>query len=378
MEIPFNKVSLTGKETKYVKDAIKNIQSQSYLNKCAEWIKMHHPTHKVMMTASATTALELAIHAIQIQKDDEVILPSFTFPSIANAVLRIGAIPIFCEINPNHLCIDIHDFQSKITHKTKAVIPVHYGGFSSNLQDLIDTAKANHLHIIEDAAHAFNAFYEQKPLGTWGDFGIFSFHSTKNIVCGEGGALMINTDDQDINKRLDYLYHNGTNRTEYLKGQSNHYEWKTMGLNPYPSELSMAFLFAQLEASNTLTAMRKKIFLTYYTYFSEIKNESIISFSKMNRHVQSNYHTFYLICKNNNIRNHILQKLRQKDIMASFHFVPLHSSDMGKKLGYSSSDLPKTQNISECIIRLPIYNNMTLEEVNYVIETIDLILKELP
>ncbi len=378
MEIPFNKVSFTGKENKYIQTAAKNLDKRSFTLKCAEWIKSYTSVEEVIMTSSATSALELAVRSIWCDKESEIILPSFTFPSAANAVLLAGAQPVFCEIDDNTLCLDIKDFQSKITSKTKAVIIIDYGGSSPHIHQLIEIARKNNLMVIEDSAHAFLSSYKEKPLGSWGDLGIFSFHSTKNIVCGEGGALLINTKNKDIIHHIHQLYHHGTNKVEFLQGKSSSYSWHALGLNPQPSELSMAFLLAQLEESKSLTKQRQKNFLSYYNFFVEYPyKKGIVLFSNIYPDHVSNCHTFYIVFESQDMRDYIIEQLKKRHIYAYFHFVPLHLSPMGKKLGYSPSDFPITNKISEGLLRLPLYNHMTEKECRFVIQSVKEILEAL-
>ncbi len=379
MEIPFNKIYLTGNEEKYVSLAILNIDAQKYTHGCAEWIKNHMNAYKVFMTSSGTSALEVALNALEIDKGDEIILPSFTFPSTANAVLLAGGTPVFCEINSSTLCMDYDDFDSKMTSKTKAVIPVHYGGNAYALDKILQLARTKNLYVVEDSAHAFGASYLNKPLGTWGDMGIFSFHSTKNITCGEGGALLLNTKNESINNQVDSLYHNGTNRTEFLQGKTPYYNWQNLGLNPHPSELSMAFLYSQLIASKALTLSRQSAYKKYQAYFldAQKRHSCIESYSQESRKASSNYHIFYVVFESNNIRDFMMNQMKERGISAAFHFMPLHSSEMGQSLGYKHTDLPITEKISKCVLRLPLYNYMREEETEYIIEIVDQLLRDL-
>lgn len=376
MEIPFNKVSLTGKENIYVQKAVENLDKKIFTSKCAEWIKSHMSVKEVIMTSSGTSALELAVRSICSDEDSQIILPSFTFPSAANAILLAGAQPVFCEIDAHTLCMDINDFQTKITPNTKAVIVVDYGGISPHIEKLIDIARENNLMVIEDSAHAFLSSYKEKPLGTWGDFGIFSFHTTKNIVCGEGGALLVNTNNINILDHIHHLYYYGTNRIAFLNGQSSSYSWHTTGLNPQPSELSMAFLLAQLEESHLLTQERQQIFLSYYKFLDEHSNNNgILSFSRIYPNHDANCHTFYIVFENQEMRDYMIQQLRKRHINAYFHFVPLHLSPMGKKLGYTPSDFPVTNKVSAGLLRLPLYNEMTEKECQFVVQSVKEILE---
>lgn len=378
MKIPFNSISITGKESEYIQNAIENLDKNYYTQKCVYWLKNYTSVEEVLMTSSATSALELAVRSIADNNPCEIILPSFAFPSTANAVLLAGAQPIFCDIDKDTLCLDIKDFESKITSRTKAVIILSYGGICPDIENLIKVARKHNLIVIEDSAHAFLSSYKDKPLGTWGDFGVYSFHSTKNIVCGNGGALLINTSDKNIIDKIQKFYHYGTNKVEFQSGKVSAYNWQSIGLNPQSSELSMAFLLAQLESSEQLTLKRKESFMSYYNLFSQNTfSEQIDSYSKIYPDHQSNYHTFYIILKNKALRDYVIQQLKMYHIDAYFHFMPLHLSPMGEELGYNFSDFPTTEKICEGLLRLPLYNNMTKQECQFVIQSIKKVLEAL-
>ena len=378
MQIPFNKISTSEYEATYLLDAIKNVGGRKYTDKCSDWISNEFSVDKVYMTSSGTSALELALLTVITEDRNEVIIPSFTFPSVANAVLTCGGKPVFCEVDNKNMCIDIEDYKNKITDRTIAVVPVHYGGLSYYVDEVMRISKENKIYVVEDAAHGFLSYNKGKALGTIGDFGFYSFHATKNIGCGDGGALLINTKDEAIRKRIAYLYHNGTNREEFFEGKATNYNWKTYGLNPYPAELAMAFLYGQLETVKKNTLKRKEIFDIYYNFFSENKLTDVVEYyTEKPDTMNSNCHIFFLIFKNNNTLKQVIDKLETKNIISQFHFMPLHSSEMAQTLGYKSSDLPITDSVSRRILRLPLYNEMTPDEANYVLDSLSVIFKEL-
>lgn len=378
MKVPFNSISITGKESEYIQNAIEILDKNYYTQECVYSLKNYTSAEEVLMTSSATSALELAVRSIADGDSCEIILPSFAFPSTANAVLLASARPIFCDINKDTLCLDIEDFRSKITSRTKAVIILSYGGNCPDIEKLVEVAKEHNLIVIEDSAHAYLSSYKNKPLGAWGDFGVYSFHSTKNIVCGNGGALLINISDKNIIDKIQKFYHYGTNKVEFQSSKVSAYNWQSIGLNPQPSELSMAFLLAQLESSKQLTLNRKESFMSYYNFFSQnIFSEQIDSYSKLYPDLQSNYHTFYIILKNKSLRDYVIQQLKTYHIDAYFHFMPLHLSPMGESLGYYLSDFPTTEKVCEGLLRLPLYNNMTKQECQFVIKSIKEILEAL-
>ncbi len=378
MKIPFNKISLSKDETTFLLDAAKNVGSRKYTDLCSQWIKNEFDTETVYMTSSGTSALELALLPIITEEKNEVIMPSFTFPSVGNAIIACGGKPVFCEVDPKTLCLDVKDYANKINDKTIAVVPVHYGGISHGIDEIISISRKNNVYVIEDAAHGFLAYNKNRPLGTIGDFGFYSFHATKNIGCGDGGALLVNTDDYQIKQKIAYYYHNGTNREEYFQGKATNYNWKSYGLNPYPAELAMGFLYGQLANVHENTKKRHKVFKTYYDFFKKNhKDYPIIeSFTQENEDIQSNHHIFFITFKSIDDLQYVISEMDDLGIQSQFHFMPLHSSEMAKSFGYKNQDLPITDSISRRILRLPIFNDMSIDEVNYVTCSLDNILRK--
>lgn len=380
MEIPFNVPYYTGAEVGFIEDVLARGQTQGdgyYTQLVSALLESKFGAKKALLTTSGTHALELAALLLELKPDDEVIMPSFTFPSTANAVMLRGATPVFAEINPDTLNITPETVAARITHRTKAVIPVHYGGISCAMDQLMALTDSLGITVIEDAAQAVNASYQGKYLGTWGLFGCFSFHGTKNFTCGEGGAILLNTEDPAILKRADILIQKGTNRKQFLQGEVGKYCWVDQGSSYTPSEILMAFLYAQLQAMDEITARRQKIHQRYAEALAPFVNSGVIKMSVIPPGCQSNYHLFYIILASESLRDRVKRELAEKGIASAFHYVPLHSSPMGKRFGYAPADLPITEDLSRRLLRLPLSTGMTEMEVEYVISNLTAILERL-
>ncbi len=382
MKIPFNKEYYTGKEKEYLNDVIekrKHTMGDGYYTKqVSRLLEEKFSVNKVFMTTSGTHALEMSVKLININPGDEIIIPSYTFPSTANAVLKNKAVPIFADIKPDNLNIDPKDIRKKITKRTKAIIPIHYAGIAADMEEIKRIAKEYNLYIIEDAAQAVNSKYRDQYLGTIGNLGCFSFHSTKNYISGEGGALLINEEDESLIKKAAVFREKGTNRLSFLKGEVDKYSWVEEGSSYLPSDLLMAFLYAQLEKMDEIKFKRKKIFEKYKEGLNNIISYRCIDkICRVPEDRQSNYNSFYIIFNENNVRDKAIELLKKVGITATFHYIPLHISEMGKKMGYKKGDLPVTERIAENIVRLPFYTQMTESKINYVIKNVKNIIKEL-
>lgn len=381
MQIPFNKPYLTGKEIEYVEDALRRREFSGdgyYTKKVTSLLENRFGLDKVLMTTSCTHALEMAADLVDLKEGDEVIMPSFTFPSTANAVISRGAKPVFAEIKESTLNIDPSDIEQKITEKTRAIIPVHYGGIGCDMDEIFYLANKYNLYIIEDAAQGVNASYKDRYLGGIGDFGCYSFHLSKNYISGEGGALVINYESSFIRERAEIIREKGTNRASFLRGEVDKYTWIDKGSSYLPSDLLMAVLYAQLEEMDKIKSMRKKIFESYYTSLEQYLNRAFIDgISSIPENRDSNYHIFYLKFNKSEIRDYIISRLRDKGISATFHYIPLHSSPMGQKLGYKPEDLKITSKVGATILRLPLYPDLNDKQVTYIIDCIVDIFKEL-
>lgn len=379
MKIPFNKQYYTGKEIEYIREALDNQESSEacFSNRCSHFFEEHYQVPKVFMTTSGTHALEMAVLLLDLQPGQEVIMPSFTFPSTANSALLRGAIPIFAEIEEETLNLDPEDLRRKITSRTRAIMPVHYGGIGCAMNEIIRIAKEHNLFVVEDAAQGINAKYQDRYLGSWGDLGCLSFHSTKNIACGEGGALLINSEDPQILKRAEIIWNKGTNRTAFLRGEIDKYSWVGTGSNYTPSEIGMAVLWAQLEQIEEITEKRKHSYEYYQQGLARYVDKGLIRLPAVPEGVKSNYHIFYIVFPSEGIRKRVLDELNKRGIQAVIHFVPLHSSFMGRKLGYLPEDLPVTEKVGSSLLRLPLYNGMASKEREYVLENLQEILERI-
>lgn len=369
--IYFNKIYYTSRELEYMNQAIissKISGDGSFTKRAQKLIEKKFNTKKVLLTTSASAALDMAAILLDLKDGDEVIMPSFTFVSSANAVLLRGAKPIFVDINPDTLNIDVDKIEEKINSKTKAIMPVHYAGHSCNMDKLSYIAKKYSLKIIEDAAQAVNAKYKDKYLGTIGDIGCYSFHETKNYTCGEGGAIILN--DETLIERAEIVREKGTNRSKFFRGEIDKYTWIDIGSSFVISDILSAFLLAQLEKMDEILEKRKKIYNMYYKGLFELEKRGMLKLPKIPDYSFSNYHIFYILLNSNKQRNKLMDSLKQKGIQAIFHYIPLHESPMGQKLGYKKGDFPITEKISRNILRLPLHLNLTKKEINYIINSI--------
>lgn len=361
--IPFTKPFISGNERSYVSQAIESgrlAADGNFTQRCTSLMSDKFGVSKIVMTPSCTAALEMAISLCNLGPGDEVILPSFTFASTANAVIAAHAKPIFVDIRPDTLNLNEDLIEPAITENTKAIMPVHYAGVACEMDKIMAIAQRYQLRVIEDAAQAVNASYRGRWLGSIGHLGAFSFHHTKNFVCGEGGALCVN--DPDLTARADIVREKGTNRIQFLRGDVDKYTWVDRGSSYVLSEINCAFLYAQLEQLDWVTEQRREIFERYLDHFTPLEEEGFIQLPVIPESCQSNYHIFYLILRDVAARDGLTQFLKQRGIEAAFHYVPLHSSPMGSTLGYHSDDLPITQNLSSRLLRLPIYPQLTERE----------------
>lgn len=370
MRIPFNKPCLEGQEIENILDSIKSgkIAGDGKYNKlCHEKITEIIGAKKVLLTTSGTDALELCALSYDIKTGDEVIMPSFTFVSTANAFCLRGAKPVFIDIRPDNLNMNEKLIESAITNRTKAVVPVHYAGLACDMDTINVISKKYGLKVIEDAALSFLSTYKGKYLGTFGDMGCFSFHETKTFICGEGGAVVINR-EEDIN-RVEILREKGTNRSAFFRGKVDKYTWINMGSSFLPSDIIGAFLYGQLTARDKILSKRKTIYMNYDRMLKSLEDRRLIRVPILPDDCTNNYPMYYLLVDDLATRTKLLEFLQQKGISAVFHYIPLHLSPYAKKLGIEIK-LPVTENAAERLIRLPIFNSLTLTEQEYVVENI--------
>lgn len=383
MQIPFNRPYFTGNELKYIEDLFNSVQKGEngshlsgdgkYTRKVQEFMETKFCAKKALLTTSGTSALELASFALNFKPGDEVIVPSYTFSSTVNAILLAGAKPVFADIQEETLNINPEDIRRKITPRTKAIYPVHYAGVSCDMKQIMEIAEEKSLKVVEDAAQGVNAKYHNNYLGTIGDFGCYSFHETKNYVCGEGGALLINTDDQKVIERVEIIREKGTDRSKFLRGDIDKYTWVDIGSSYLPSDILAAFLYAQFEKMDEIQESRMKIWDAYYNELNLLEKEGKLRLPIVPEYARHNAHMFYILLKDETSRNYFLDKLRGMGIYSVFHYVPLHSAQFGLRLGNKKDDLPVTEEISKRLLRLPLYAGMTEEDVWEVISAVDLI-----
>jgi dTDP-4-amino-4,6-dideoxygalactose transaminase len=376
--IPFTKPYTTGQELRYIAEAIDSghLAADGYFTeRCTKLLGEALGISKVLLTPSGTAALEIAALLLELQPGDEVILPSFTFVSTANAILRAGGTPIFVDIRADTLNLDEGLIESAITSQTKAIAPVHYGGTACHMERIMAIARKHNLKVIEDAAQAVNAWYQGRSLGSIGNLGTFSFHHTKNYICGEGGALCVN--DSSLIERAEILREKGTNRTQFIRGQIDKYTWVDVGSSYLPSEINSAFLFAQLLQLDPITSRRREIYEFYLDHLRPLEELGVLRLPVIPDSCESNYHMFYVILPDSKVREGLRSYLKQNGIEATFHYVPLHSSPMGKSLGYAAGDLPITEDLSSRLLRLPIYPDLTQDEQSLIVHHLNVYLQNL-
>lgn len=366
--IPFNKPFIVGKELEHIKKAVNSGQLAGngiYTKKCQQFLEKNYKFPKVLMTHSATAALEMSALLCDIQYGDEVILPSFTFVSTANAFFLRGARIKFIDIRADTLNIDENLLEDAVSKKTKAICPVHYAGVGCQMDVIGRIAKKYNLKVVEDAAHAIGAKYKGRYLGSFGDMAALSFHETKNFISGEGGALVINS--AKLVERAEIIWEKGTNRKEFEQGMVDKYTWIDKGSSFYPSELVTAFLYGQLENAKIIAQKRASIWNYYRDNLLGLEKQGFLHLPVVPQGCQHNAHMFYILLNSNKERNSLMQELRKNNILAVFHYIPLHSSPMGLQMGYGASQLPVTEEISKKILRLPIFHELKTEEQKLII-----------
>lgn len=369
--IPFNKPFLTGNEIKNIglAQASRKLSGNGEFTKeCESWITNKTGANNTLLVHSCTAALELAAIVADIKPGDEIIMPSFTFVSTANAFVLRGGIPVFIDIRPDTLNINENLIEQAITPATKAIVPVHYAGVACEMDSISSIAKQYSLLVIEDAAQALLASYKSRMLGSIGDLAAFSFHETKNIISGEGGALAIN--NKNYNLPSEISREKGTNRVEYFRGEIDKYTWIEMGSSYLPAENVAAFLYAQLEKSDYITKRRIEIWNNYYAGLKELEERDFLRLPSIPKDVNHNGHIFYILTKNLKTRTALLAELKQAGIHATFHYIPLHDSPGGIKYCKNSGSMIHTNRVSDCIIRLPMFFELNKEEQDYVINNI--------
>ena len=369
--IVFNQAPFTGKEFGYIQKAIDNKKicgDGEFTKKCSEWLEEKTGASKVLLTTSCTHALEMAALLCDIQEGDEVIMPSYTFVSTANAFVLRGAKIVFVDIRPDTMNIDETKIEDAITDKTKAIVPVHYAGVACEMDTIMDIAKRHNLMVVEDAAQGLMSTYKGKALGTIGDFGCISFHETKNYSMGEGGALYIN--DPKYIEDAEIIREKGTNRSKFFRGQIDKYTWVNAGSSYLPSDMNAAYLWAQLEIADEINDHRMGLWNTYYEGLKPLEDKGLIELPKVPEGCVHNAHMFYIKTKDLEERTQLINYLKENQITSVFHYIPLHSSEAGLKLGrFDGKDIYTTKE-SERLTRLPMNYAMTVEEAKEVVDRI--------
>ncbi|MDH4441872.1 MAG: dTDP-4-amino-4,6-dideoxygalactose transaminase [Rhizobium sp.] len=361
--IEFNRPFMTGKELEYIAEAKsgnKLAGDGPFTKKCHEWLERTVGCDKALLTHSCTAALEMAALLLDIEPGDEIIMPSYTFVSTANAFVLRGGVPVFVDIREDTLNLDERLIEAAITQRTRAIVPVHYAGVACEMHTILNIAKKHSLKVVEDAAQGVLAFYKGRPLGSIGDLAAYSFHETKNIISGEGGALLVN--DPALALRAEIIREKGTDRSRFFRGEVDKYTWQEVGSSFLPSELIAAFLWAQLEESKRITDDRLAIWENYHTILEPLETEGLLRRPIVPEDCQHNAHMYYVLLPEDADREKVLGLLKSKGISSVFHYVPLHSSPAGKRFARMSGELNVTVSHSERLVRLPLWAGLTIEQ----------------
>ena len=369
--ISFNIPPYTGKETEYMLEAVrahKICGDGVFTRRCSAWLEQRFGAAKVLLTTSGSTALDMAAWLCDLQPGDEVILPSYTFSSTANAFVLAGAKLVFVDIRPDTMNLDETKIETAITEKTKVIVPVHYAGVACEMDTILDIARHHHLLVVEDAAQGVMSTYKGKALGTLGDFGCFSFHETKNYSMGEGGALVINR--PEYIERAEILREKGTNRSKFFRGQVDKYTWVDFGDSCLPSDLNAAYLWAQLERADEINEDRLATWNAYDQAFQPLKEENGVELPVVPEGCVHNAHMYYIKCRNLEERTAFIAYMKEKGILCVFHYIPLHSAPAGIKFGHFHGEDEFTTKESERLVRLPMYYGMKVEDRQRVMEAV--------
>lgn len=369
--INFNVPPYVGNELTYIKEAVDSYKicgDGQFTKKCNAWLEEKFNAQKALLTTSGSTALDMALLLCDLKPGDEVILPSYTFSSTANAPVLAGAKLVFVDIRPDTMNIDENKIEAAITKKTKVIIAVHYAGVSCEMDTILDIARRHNLMVIEDAAQGVMSTYKGKALGTMGDFGCYSFHETKNYSMGEGGALVIN--NPAYNEKAEILREKGTNRAKFFRGQVDKYTWVDFGDSYLPSELNAAYLWAQLEVADEINENRLATWNAYYEAFKPLEEKGYIELPTIPSGCVHNAHMFYIKLKDLEARTDFIEALKKDGVNCVFHYIPLHSAPAGHKFGRFDGEDEYTTKESERLVRLPLYYNLTLEDREHVIDSV--------
>ncbi len=372
VDIPFNRPYAAGREFDYIAQAIAGLQLSGngpFGQRCEDWLEKRTGAHRALLTPSCTAALELAALLAEIREGDEVIMPSFTFSSTATAFVLRGAVPVFVDIREDTLNLDEALVEEAVTDRTRAIVPVHYAGVPAELDALRATADNHRLVLIEDAAQAIGSTYRGRPVGVDCEFSALSFHETKNVMCGEGGALLLNSPAHV--ERAEIMREKGTDRAQLFRGEVDKYSWRDVGSSFLLSEINAAFLWAQLEAADEIHAARMTIWTAYDDAFAGLEADGLVRRPIVPEHCSHNAHLYYLLLPDQAGRDRMIEELRAQSIAALFHYVPLHSSAAGRRYGRANGDLVRTVAASERVLRLPLWVGMGDTEVERVVTAVD-------
>ena len=371
MHIPFNRPFFSGKEFEFIQEAITSWQLSgdgTFTKKCHALLESELGVRKVLLTTSCTHALEMAALLLDIKPDDEIIVPSFTFVSTVNAFVLRGARPVFIDIRPDTLNLDETQLERLITPRTRAILVVHYAGVACEMDPILQIASKHGIPVIEDNAHGLFGKYKGKFLGTFGCLATQSFHETKNFTCGEGGALLIN--DAQYIERAEVIREKGTNRSRFFRGQVDKYTWVDVGSSYLPSDILAAFLYAQMEARECIQSKRRWIWKRYDESLKAWAEDCGVKVPSVPAHCEQPYHMYYLVMPSLEKRQALISHLNEHNINSVFHYQPLHLSEMGRQFGGEIGDCPVTEIVSDCLVRLPFYNDLTEEEQTRVIDRV--------
>ena len=370
-KIQFNRPYMTGKELFYIAEAkFGNMLAGdgSFTKRCHQWLEQHSGCDKALLTHSCTAALEMAALLLDIQPGDEVIMPSYTFVSTANAFVLRGGVPVFVDIREDTLNLDERLIEAAITPRTKVIVPVHYAGVACEMDTIMDIAERHDLRVVEDAAQGVMASYKGRALGSIGDLGAYSFHETKNVISGEGGALLVN--DPELALRAEIIREKGTDRSRFFRGEVDKYTWQEVGSSFLPGELIAAFLWAQLEEAKTITAQRLASWEHYHTALAPLEAKGVLRRPVIPGDCQHNAHMYYVLLAPEIDRQAVLSQLKRHEIYSVFHYVPLHSSPAGQRYGRAHGSLDVTERQSERLIRLPLWVGLTEQQQVRVVDVL--------
>jgi dTDP-4-amino-4,6-dideoxygalactose transaminase len=369
--IPFSRTAVMGRELEYVAEAARHMHLTGdgpFTKRCQEWLKTRLKVPAAMLTSSCTDALEMAALLLDLKPGDEVIVPSFTFVSTANAFVLRGATPVFIDSRPDTLNMDERQLARLITPRTRAIVPVHYAGVACEMDAIMALAREHQIAVIEDNAHGLCGSYKGRALGTIGALSTVSFHDTKNFSCGEGGALIVN--DPAYVQRAEILREKGTNRSRFFRGEVDKYTWVDVGSSYLPSELQAAFLLGQLESADAIQRRRRTIWETYHTALADWAKERGVEQPVIPEGREHSWHLYHLMMPDLDQRQDFIRHMRSRDVAAVFHYLPLHASDMGRRLAPNTPSLPVAEAAADRLVRLPMYNNLSDEDVAMVVDVV--------